>query len=119
VPVTGLTGEGVGVIGVRAECDKAPPKIIMVILKLPTIEKNFGCEKGGAGGVMCLRNFACHNCDRHLKKDHLPSANLTPVSVTVTGWYQADDRRTGDRRVRAGGLQKIYLGVTCRRRVIQ
>jgi hypothetical protein len=54
-----------------------------------------------------------------LKKDHLPSANLTPVSVTVTGWYQADDRRTGDRRVRAGGLQKIYLGVTCRRRVIQ
>ena len=39
--------------------------------------------------------------------------------VTVTGWYQADDRCSGDRRGRAGGLQKIYLGVTCHRRVIQ
>ena len=33
--------------------------------------------------------------------------------VTVTGWYQADDRCSGDRRGRAGGLQNIYLGVTC------
>jgi hypothetical protein len=31
----------------------------------------------GAGRVMCLRNFACHNCDKHLKKDHLLKKNFT------------------------------------------